>query len=257
MQERLFTMSVTILPYIDKNTTQELKKINQTGSVQTSSVPEGESFQEILAATERAQQAMAVDALIAASNSGSVSIETVQKLLGFTPQAGAQVYTTDTASAASKASNTTTDSVAEATTASSASSLSCPDSLESYFKEAAEKYDVDINLLKSIAKAESGFDPSATSSAGAMGVMQLMPATASSLGITDAYDAHDNILGGAQIISQNLKKYDGDLSLALAAYNAGSGNVDKYGGIPPFEETQNYVKKVLNYYQNSFSTTQF
>ena len=76
-----------------------------------------------------------------------------------------------------------------------------------------------------------------------------MPSTAKGLGIRDAYDAHDNIMGGAKIISQNLKKYNGDLSLALAAYNAGSGNVDKYGGIPPFTETQNYVKKVLGYYQ--------
>ena len=81
--------------------------------------------------------------------------------------------------------------------------------------------------------------------------MQLMPSTASSLGISNAYNARENIMGGAQVIASNLKKYNGDVSLALAAYNAGGGNVDKYGGIPPFKETQNYVKKVLGYYQNS------
>ena len=110
---------------------------------------------------------------------------------------------------------------------------------------------MDINLLKAIARQESNFNPSATSSAGAMGVMQLMPSTAKGLGVTNAYDAQQNIMGGAKLMAQNLKKYNGDVSLALAAYNAGGGNVDKYGGIPPFKETQNYVKKVLGYYQNS------
>jgi len=81
--------------------------------------------------------------------------------------------------------------------------------------------------------------------------MQLMPSTASSLGISNAYNARENIMGGAQVIASNLKKYNGDISLALAAYNAGSGNVDKYGGIPPFKETQNYVNKVMNYYKNA------
>ena len=109
---------------------------------------------------------------------------------------------------------------------------------------------MDINLLKAIAKAESNFNAKAVSSAGAMGVMQLMPATAKSLGVSNAYNAYENIMGGAKLIASNLKKYNGDISLALAAYNAGGGNVDKYGGIPPFKETQNYVKKVLNYYKN-------
>ena len=149
---------------------------------------------------------------------------------------------TDTpAISSSSATNSTTSS----------GSVSSPENLEEYFKEASETYGVDINLLKSIAKQESNFNPSATSSAGAMGVMQLMPSTAKGLGVTNAYDAQQNIMGGAKLMAQNLKKYNGDVSLALAAYNAGGGNVDKYGGIPPFKETQNYVKKVLGYYQNS------
>ena len=122
--------------------------------------------------------------------------------------------------------------------------------LEQIFQKAADTYGVDKSLLKAMAKAESEFDPNATSKSGAMGIMQLMPATAKSLGVTDAYDPEQNIMGGAKYIASLLDKYNGNVSYALAAYNAGSGNVDKYGGIPPFEETQNYVTKILGYLQN-------
>lgn len=123
----------------------------------------------------------------------------------------------------------------------------CPSDLYSIFEEAASTYGVSVNLLTSIARAESGFNASAVSSAGAVGIMQLMPATAAFLGVTNSYDVRENIMGGAKLISQLLSKYNGNTSLALAAYNAGSSNVDSYGGIPPFTETQNYVKKVLSY----------
>lgn len=143
------------------------------------------------------------------------------------------------------------------TTAASGTTVSCPENYESYFKEASDAYGVSTTLLKSIAKAESSFDASAVSSAGAVGIMQLMPATAASLGVSNSYDARENIMGGAKYISQLLSKYEGNISLALAAYNAGSNNVDKYGGIPPFTETQNYVKKVLSYMNGTFSTESF
>lgn len=128
--------------------------------------------------------------------------------------------------------------------------LSCSDELNKIFDEASSTYGVNVKLLKSIAKCESNFKASAVSSSGAVGIMQLMPSTASGLGVTDSYDEYQNIMGGAKYIAQLLAKYDGDTSLALAAYNAGPGNVDKYGGIPPFNETQNYVTKVLTYYKS-------
>lgn len=120
-------------------------------------------------------------------------------------------------------------------------------SLDSAFEESARFYNVPVNLLKAIGKAESGFDPYAQSAAGAQGIMQLMPETARSLGVTDVFDARSNIMGGAKYIADLLKRYDGDIDLALAAYNAGSGNVEKYGGVPPFPETQNYIRKVKEY----------
>jgi hypothetical protein len=128
------------------------------------------------------------------------------------------------------------------------------ESMNDIFQEASIKYKVDVELLKAIGKAESNFDAKAVSRCGAQGVMQLMPATAKSLGVTDSFDARQNIMGGAKYISELLHKYDGDVKLALAAYNAGSGNVAKYNGIPPFEETQNYVKKVMTYMQKGADT---
>lgn len=122
--------------------------------------------------------------------------------------------------------------------------------LESIFKEASDTYQVPLSLLKAVGKQESNFDPKATSRCGAQGIMQLMPATAAELGVTDAYDAKQNIMGGAKYLSQLLSKYNGNTTLALAAYNAGSNNVAKYGGVPPFKETQDYVVKVTSYMEN-------
>jgi hypothetical protein len=119
--------------------------------------------------------------------------------------------------------------------------------LDKIFEAAAERYNVPVNLLKAVAKAESNFNPNALSKCGAQGIMQLMPATAESLGVADPFDPEQNIMGGAKYLSQMLQRFDGDTKLALAAYNAGPGSVIKYKGIPPYAETQNYVKKVMGY----------
>lgn len=118
--------------------------------------------------------------------------------------------------------------------------------LDEIFDNVSTEYGVDVNLLKAVAQAESGFDTNAVSSCGAMGIMQLMPETANSLGVEDPFDAEQCITGGAKMLSYLLDDYNGNVTLALAAYNAGSGSVQKYGGVPPYNETINYIDKINN-----------
>ncbi|MFW1774749.1 lytic transglycosylase domain-containing protein [Acinetobacter seifertii] len=121
-------------------------------------------------------------------------------------------------------------------------------------KQAAQQHGVSEGLIKAVMHTESGFNVNAHSPVGAQGLMQLMPATARRFNVSNAYDPQQNIFAGAKYLGWLLKRFNGNTQMALAAYNAGEGNVDKYGGIPPFRETQDYVRRVTSRYQNLYSS---
>lgn len=124
-----------------------------------------------------------------------------------------------------------------------------PDDIMGMIARSAHKYGVDPKLVDAVAKTESNYAADAVSSAGAVGVMQLMPETAASLGVNNIYDPRDNIEGGTKYLKQLLTTFNGDVTKTVAAYNAGPQAVKNYNGVPPYDETQNYVKKVFDLYR--------
>ena len=263
-------MNIKVLSYIDTESLNNPANASGTDdpTASTSAASSEASFSEVFDTAKKATAAVMIDKLVKESENGSVDCAVVQRFFdqyGINIQLATNETVVDavqpvssgpTDTAVSSKSYDASDAAAGMSTSDTTSAsqsgegLECSAELDAIFDEAAEKYGVDAKFLKSIAKCESDFDPACVSHSGATGIMQLMPATAAELGVSDSYDPYQNIMGGAQYISELLDKYNGDTSLALAAYNAGSGNVAKYGGIPPFTETQNYVNKVLGYYNS-------
>ena len=118
---------------------------------------------------------------------------------------------------------------------------------DALIREASATYDVDEDLIRAVMRAESAFNPLVVSSAGAQGLMQIMPALSAELGVTDPFDPRQNIMAGARYLRQLLDAHRGNIRLTLASYNAGPGNVARYKGVPPFRETREYVKKITGY----------
>lgn len=128
-----------------------------------------------------------------------------------------------------------------------------PEEFDGIISSCAREFGVDKSLVKAVIHAESGYNPNAVSRKGATGLMQLMPGTAQGLKVADSFNPEDNIRGGVRYLRFLLDTFKGNVSLALAAYNAGLGKVARYGGVPPYEETRNYVSKVLNYQKSYMS----
>ena len=135
---------------------------------------------------------------------------------------------------------------------SAASNSGTRNAYDSYIRDSAQRHGVDPALMKAMMHTESAFNPNARSPVGAQGLMQLMPATARRFKVSNPWNPADNIEGSAKYIAWLMRRFDNRIEYAVAGYNAGEGNVDKYGGIPPFKETQNYVKKVMSRYHSLY-----
>jgi soluble lytic murein transglycosylase-like protein len=182
----------------------------------------------------------------------STAVDRVSQIEALIASAGAGSPSPSSATSTSfdqQLSQASTAQAATSTTAAPGAGGSGSVPYEQQIDAAAAKYGIDPAVLKGLIKQESGFNPSAGSSAGAQGLTQLMPGTASSLGVTDLHDPAQSIDGGAHYLKMQLDRFGGDYSKALAAYNAGPGAVQRYGGVPPYSETQNYVKNVLAFAQ--------
>jgi soluble lytic murein transglycosylase-like protein len=188
---------------------------------------------ELQALVARATGAEPVAAQTATTSNGGASFASTLAAAGGQPLAATAAYP-----ASGYGSNVT---------AAAGANLGEPSPFDGLIAAAAQRYGLDPAVLKGLIRAESNFDPTASSGAGAAGLVQLMPSTAASLGVTDRLDPAQSIDGGARYLRQQLDAFGGDLTKALAAYNAGPGAVQRFGGVPPYAETQAYVQKVVAY----------
>lgn len=219
-----------------QNVIQAQQSQNQTKVQQTTNNNFAEIFQQAIANSQNTEENM--------SYISANQFYQYNPTFTYTqPMSTLQTQLSEQLSKLTQAPSTNTDAIR---------SLSSPSAsraeIENIIQKAANKHGVDPALIKAIITQESGFNPKAVSHAGASGLMQLMPKTARGLGITNPFDPEQNVEAGTKYIKSLLNNYNGNLTMALAAYNAGPGNVAKYGGVPPFQETQNYVKKVTAYY---------
>ena len=235
---------------------QNINSVGQTAGAARISAADTEkggssitSFEDMLEGIMSGEEAITFgdDEIVQASELSVKELTDLYLKLGITSPAGkkAEVYSSDSAASDNTVAANFTASQLDAICYPNCS-VSVPEKYVDIFKNAADEYGISYELLVSVAKAESNFNKNSTSGSGAMGIMQLMPATAKYLGVKDAYDPEQNIRGGARYLSEKIEKH-GSVQLALAAYNAGSGAVEKYGGIPPYTETQNYVKKIMGF----------
>ncbi len=164
------------------------------------------------------------------------------------PDAGGAAAFSATLASAMANGGTTSPFAATASAGGPAPAPVAPAEIDSLVGRNAAAWQVDPSLVKAIIANESGFNANATSHVGAQGLMQLMPTTAQSVGVRDSYDPSQNVAGGTRYLRGLLDRFNGDVRLAVAAYNAGPGAVEKYGGVPPYAETQNYVQNVLGSY---------
>lgn len=204
------------------------------------------SFEDMLnKSVDRIMTGSSIDKIVQASELSVKELTELYLKLGITSAAGKPAQTGyDDISYNNVAVDNTTETNVSAK--SDKLPFKVPDNLKPIFEKAAAKYNIDYNVLVSVAYAESNFHNSSTSRSGAMGIMQLMPETAKYLGVDDAYDPEQNIMGGARYLAEKFNQH-GCVKLGLAGYNAGSNAVKKYNGVPPYTETQNYVKKILGY----------
>jgi soluble lytic murein transglycosylase-like protein len=196
------------------------------------------------AAAQRVQQLQALIEAAGSVDSTSAPTSIVASYSSTQPAAGDFAAALQAATSASSASSS--DAAYQPTVDASTEGANSSE-YEALIEQAAQRNGLDPAVLHGLIEQESGFDPSATSSAGASGLTQLMPGTASSLGVANPLDAAESIEGGARYLGELTSQFGGNTTEALAAYNAGPGAVQQYGGVPPYAETQSYVSKVLGY----------